>query len=374
MPNASIAREPAVPDHPFPMRSRSVSPLVAWAAGLWLASFPALTSAEQAEWKIIAREFIEPAPAVAEVHASTVVEAADGTLVAAWLGGTKEGNPDVAIWSSRFEGGKWTAARNVTAGTGGNNTDRPAYDPVLYRASDGGLTLFFSTGLLGGELMVSRDNGVSWSGRRKLPDGITGAVRGKPLPARDDAVIVPSSRLMRNGLFEVRMETGDESFQNWKSVRIADEENLRASQPVLVPLGEGKILALCRTGTGKIARSTSEDSGATWSALEATSLPMIDSALDAIALRDGGYLLAYNPGEAPKQPKDTDPREPRCPLVVSFSEDAVSWQPVVTLEDRPTRWGYAYPSLVQAADGRVHVTYTWNRGRIRHAILGRGTP
>ena len=36
-------------------------------------------------------------------HASTVAESPDGTLVAAWFGGQREGAPDVSIWLSRRE-------------------------------------------------------------------------------------------------------------------------------------------------------------------------------------------------------------------------------------------------------------------------------
>jgi predicted neuraminidase len=28
---------------------------------------------------------------------------------------------------------------------------------------------------------------------------------------------------------------------------------------------------------------------------------------------------------------------------------------------------YSYPAVIQAADGEVHVTYTWKRQKIRHA-------
>ena len=34
-------------------------------------------------------------------HASTIVEAPDGTLIAAWFGGSGEGQKDVGVWSSR---------------------------------------------------------------------------------------------------------------------------------------------------------------------------------------------------------------------------------------------------------------------------------
>ncbi len=360
------------------MKPQPTAHPVSIAAGLMLSLLPALSRAADAGWRTVTREFIEPAPAVAEVHASTLAEAADGTVVAAWFGGTKEGNPDVSIYVSRLEDGRWTAARKVAAGAGEDGGEVAACDPVLHRGRDGELFLFFSVGPSPpgrwAEMMVSRDNGVSWGGRRRLPGEMKGPSRNRPLHAAGGGMIIPSDREGKGGIREIWMETGDERFRSWSSTRVADPGNLQASQPALVPYRHGGILALCRTAAGQIARTTSEDSGVSWGPLEPTGMPMIDSALDAIALREGGYLLAYNPGKAPENPGDTDPREPRCPLVVSFSADAGVWETIATLESRPTRWGYAYPSLLQTIDGRVHVTYTWNRGRIRHVVLERATP
>lgn len=340
-------------------------------------SMPAL-QAEQTGWRVAETNFIEPAPAVAEVQASTLVEAADGSVVAAWWGGTKEGNDDVGIWVSRWQNGRWEPARLVADGTGPDGKKHPAWNPVLYRSDDGELSLFFKVGPSSkewwGEVMVSKDNGVSWSDRRKLPEGLPGPAKNKPLQVSPEVVISPSSRQSAGKTSRVEMEISDGRFQEWKTVTVADPKKLQASQPALLLQADGSLLALCRTSTGKVARTTSQDRGQSWSPLASTDLPMIDSGLDAIALREGGFLLAYNPGEAPKNPKDTDPREPRCPMVVSFSSDAKTWTPIATLEDRPTRWGYAYPSLLQTSDGRVHVTYTWNRGRIRHVVLERATP
>ena len=40
---------------------------------------------------------------------------------------------------------------------------------------------------------------------------------------------------------------------------------------------------------------------------------------------------------------------------------------VITREDQPGE--YSYPAIIQTSDGRVHVTYTWKRQRIRHVVI-----
>ena len=47
-------------------------------------------------------EFVADPMPTPSCHASTVVELPGGDLMAAWFGGTGEGNPDVAIWGARM--------------------------------------------------------------------------------------------------------------------------------------------------------------------------------------------------------------------------------------------------------------------------------
>jgi len=51
---------------------------------------------------VVTAEFLFETAPFAQCHASTIADTGAG-LVAAWFGGTREGNPDVGIWVSRNE-------------------------------------------------------------------------------------------------------------------------------------------------------------------------------------------------------------------------------------------------------------------------------
>lgn len=113
---------------------------------------------------------------------------------------------------------------------------------------------------------------------------------------------------------------------------------------------------LCRSRQSRIVEGWSADGGTTWTELAAIPLPNPNSGTDAVTLSDGRQLLVYNHVE-----------RGRSPLNVAVSADGKAWRAAMVLEDEPGE--FSYPAVIQSSDGPVHITYTWNRRRIRHVIL-----
>jgi hypothetical protein len=82
------------------------------------------------------REFVIPRGwPTPSCHASTIVETAPGELVAAWFGGTDEGEKDVAIWVARHDSAGWSEPRIVIEGTQADGSRHPCWNPVLFVGS-----------------------------------------------------------------------------------------------------------------------------------------------------------------------------------------------------------------------------------------------
>jgi alpha-L-rhamnosidase len=53
---------------------------------------------------------------------------------------------------------------------------------------------------------------------------------------------------------------------------------------------------------------------------------------------------------------------------VAVSEDGRNWQAALVLEEQPGK-EFSYPAVIQTRDGLAHITYTWQRERVRHVVL-----
>ena len=318
---------------------------------------------------IVQREEIEAAPPYPQSHASTIVELADGTLAAAWFGGTGEGYADVAIWFARRGRAGWEKPVAVARGAG-----EPTWNPVLFQPRGAPLRLFYKVGRTPndwrGMVIASNDGGRHWGKPVALPAGVLGPIKNKPLVLADGSWLSPSSR--EEGVFpddrwSIRMERSADRGATWRvGAAIASPLGLQAIQPSVLTLRGGALALVARTRQGVLAGSRSADSGRTWSPLVAIDLPNPNAGTDAVTLADGRQLIVYN--HAAHWP-DKPGYGPRWPLAVALSDDGVRWRRVLTVEDAPLAEGYAYPAVIQTRDGMVHVTYTVDRKLIRHVVI-----
>jgi predicted neuraminidase len=252
-----------------------------------------------------------------------------------------------------------------------DGTRHPTWNPVLFKAPRGPLFLFYKVGPSPsdwwGMLKTSSDGGRTWSEARRLPAPLLGPIKNKPVVLRDGSWLSASSTEGTPMGWRAHFEVSRDAGETWEFVGPLDKgvSSLEAIQGSVLFHRDGRLQALLRTRNGVLATTWSSDSGRTWSALAPSGLPNPNAGTDAITLKDGRQLLVYN--HAAPAPGTTS--GPRYPLNVAVSTDGVAWPMVLTLEAEPIPDGYAYPAVIQSADGLVHVTYTWNRRRIKHVVI-----
>jgi predicted neuraminidase len=318
-------------------------------------------------------------------HASTVVELKHGALMAAWFGGTHERAPDVAIWSSRYVDGKWSAPVELE-----RVKDIPSWNPVLFHTNDGRLWLYYKVGPDPSEWsagrMYSDDEGVTWSKPEQLPAGLLGPIRAKPLVLADGTIVSGSSVEAYN-TWAAWVERSTDGGKTWIKLgpitisRAVDEAETPAPdpppgspgleapdkgprkssgviQPSVVSLGNHHLRMYLRSHTlaSKIAVADSYDDGLTWTQARFLQLPNNNSGIDAVALNDGRVVLIFN-----------NTTRGRSPLNLAVSRDGEHFRIFATLEDEPGE--FSYPAIIQDKNGDLDMTYTWDRKTIKHIHL-----
>ena len=324
-----------------------------------------------AQSRIQLSEFIDTGAPYAGCHASTLVETQTG-LLAAWFAGTGEGENDVEIWISGHNGAGWATPQPVADGKKGQDLKGhdlsrwPCWNPVLHRSADGLTLLFYKVGPSPrnwwGLYLASRDEGATWSPPRRLPDGILGPIKNKPIVTSDGSLLCGASTEHAGWCVHIerlRFDPNGILLDAERTPALNSGLDFAAIQPTLLRHSDQHIVMLCRTKQGCIARSDSHDNGLAWSPLVATSLPNPNSGIDAVMLRDGRAALVYNPAARDEE---------RGSLTVALSDDLDSWSEPTVLDQGPRE--YSYPAVIQAADGLVHITYTWRRERIKHVVIG----
>ena len=320
---------------------------------------------------IVEAQFLFEKASFPSCHASTIAETKDN-FISAYFAGTDEGNKDVGIWISIKPKGSSTWSEPFEVANGiqfsrlpSKESERhPCWNPVLHQAENGQLLLFYKVGPTPrdwwGMLTVSNDQGKTWSEPRRLPEGILGPVRAKPVILPDRSLLCGSSTEHKG--WRVHMEITPDLGKTWsRTEALNDGKEFPAIQPTILSYPDGKLQILCRS-RGNLRQSWSSDGGKTWSPLVLSTLPNPSAGIDAVTLEDGRQLLVYNHSN-----------RNRAQLNVAISTDGKQWKAALKLEDDITVGGKkaygAYPAAILGSDGLVHITYTWRREKINSVVI-----
>jgi predicted neuraminidase len=362
-----------------------------------------------------------------QIHASSLVELKDGRIRAFWFSGSREGASDVTVNSAVFDPAqKEWGAEQVIASRASTQQALHRYvakvgNPVVARAADGSLRLFYVTVSLGGwagssiTAMTSGDEGMTWSEPRRLITSpfinISTLVKGTPFLYADGTMGLPVYHESISKFAEIlHLDTAGNVIDKQRLAR-AGQGTL---QPVVLVKNPKDALVLTRYA-GKdnphLARTLSTaDGGQHWGAVEKSSFPNPDAALSATVLPDGRLLAVLNHQEQGRDSlslmlsvddgrswkelrrleemrvvRDKKLDETQCLRIVQGllvnSDARLAQASAATLAeyvdsakarvraDGACGFEFSYPYLIQARNGDFHLTYSWNRVFIKHVTF-----
>ena len=180
--------------------------------------------------------------------------------------------------------------------------------------------------------------------------------------------VLPSGRILlplySDGYNVCLVAISDDSGGHWRASKPI--VGLGPIQPSIVRKRNGTLVAYMRDSGNapyRVLMSTSTDDGESWSPAIDTDIPNPGSSLEVIALQDGRWVMVFN-----------DTEDGRYSLAVALSDDeGQTWnckRHIGRSDDR--KKSFAYPSLIQAEDGILHLTYSYREpglATIRHCMF-----
>ena len=314
------------------------------------------------------------------VHAASLIALKDGAVRAFWFAGSREGAPDVAIYTSVFDpqATRWSTPTvvvdRVSAEKGLSRYIAKLGNPVPARMADGRMQLFFVTVSIGGwagssiSSMISDDEGLTWDQPARLISSplinLSTLVKSPAMPFVDGRLGLPAYHewIGRFGEF-LRIDAS----------QVIDKRRMSsgrgAIQPVVFANGPQEAEAFFRqtrpsSQPKQIPVSQTKDAGQSWAVTKDLEIPNPNSALAALTLANGTRLMVLNNIEAARYRLVMVMREPNSPQwrVVQVLEDDVS-----LLNDQHRE--FSYPYLISTNGVDAHLTYTWNRTKIKHVYF-----
>lgn len=331
-------------------------------------------------------------------HAPSIVELADGSMLASWYRGSGERKADdVAIYGARLAEGAKTWSEDFLM------TDTPGFpdgNTAMMVDSKGHLHLFWPLVIANTwescvtqQLVSMQPTGTGspkWDRKESLwlkPDDFSVQALAKldalletipkPLPENLEKEVIEVKGLLSDKLYQrlgwqtrckptvldsgrillplysdtysfSLMAISDDGGQTWRASKpLMGFGNI---QPAVLQKKDGSLVAYMRENgfTGKIRKATSSDQGESWSDVSSLDLVNPGSGLDAVKLANGTWVLIYN--DTPKG---------RNQLAVALSRDeGDSWSAPKYLE-KEKEGSFHYPAIIQGRDGRIHAIYSY---------------
>lgn len=348
------------------------------------------------------------------VHSSSIVECPNGDLLACWFHGSGERTADdVVIQGARLEkgGNTWSPVFLMA-----DTPDFPDCNPVLFVDQKERLWLFWIAVPANGwqhsilkyrlSTNYQRPGAPKWDWQDiillKPGDAFAETIEAAfkeliteepmwaeyaPLystmiieAARDKAkrqagwmtrthpTVLPSGRILlplySDGYNVCLVAISDDNGRHWRAGKPI--VGLGPIQPSIVRKKDGTLVAYMRDSGNapyRVLISTSTDDGESWSPAIDTNIPNPGSSLEAIALQDGRWVMVYN-----------DTESGRHSLAVALSDDegkTWKWKRYIGKSNNRKK-SFAYPSLIQAEDGKLHLTYSYKeqgQATIRHCTF-----
>jgi predicted neuraminidase len=356
-----------------------------------------------------------PTPCI-QNHAANLMVLADGDLGCVWFGGTQEGVADISVWFSRLRRGtsEWTEPVQLS-----DDPTRSEQNPILFPAPDGRLWLLHTAQKSGNQdtaivrCRISDDGGGTWGPAAALFDEQGVFVR-HPIVVLDNGDWLLPAYHCRTKPGVKWVGDNDESVvrissdqgKTWFEVPVP--ESMGCVHMSIVKGRRGLLGFFRSRWADSIYISRSNDNGRTWTKPIPTALPNNNSSIQATRLANGHIAIIYNDiraGETTERRvslydeiEDEDAPDasaaspapvaktgrtafwgtPRAPMTVAISpDDGETWPWKRNLEvgdgycmtnnsaDRRNR-EYSYPTILQTADGAIHIAYTVWRQKIRY--------
>lgn len=314
-----------------------------------------------------------------QTHASALATLADGSLLATWYGGSREGSKDSAIFTATYDpatatwGNTSIIANRITTGKATRRYVKKVGNPVIMLDKAGTIHLFYVSVSVGGwsgsaiNHITSTDLGETWSKPKRLVSSpffnLSTLVKGEPVAMADGSIAIPVYHELMGKFGEmllVHPATGVMS-----KTRISHG---RASlQPSVAAFNDREAVAMLRyAGSGKprVQYSHTGDGGKSWSAMAASNLPNPNAAVSVRCIDKNTLLMAFN-----------NTSKGRYDLSLAISEDrGKNWRHIHKIEyapDAETEQRFSYPYMIEDSKGMFHISYTWNKQLIKHLSFNR---